>query len=373
MPSPSYRQLTPGDPAPTFTQRASNNPAYRFDMAAGRYVVMCFFLSAAKPSSRAMLEFLKQHRRLFDDERLSFFGVSIDREDETLRRVRQAMPGIRYFWDFDLAISRLFGAVPDDATAAGTVETRRFWMILDPTLRVRHVVPFDNGNEVAIVSRLLDELPPLDSVVGFPIMAPVLVIPNVLEPPLCRQLIDLYDAHGGKKSGFMRDVDGKTVRLDDERRKSRADYRITDGALKKLLRDRVRTRVSPEIKKIHQFTVTRMERYIVGCYEAEEGGHFAAHRDNSTSGTAHRRFALSVNLNDAFDGGEISFPEYGRRSFKAPPGCGIVFSCSLMHAVSRVTAGRRYAFLPFLYDEAAAEQREAANEDLGDGVGEYHR
>jgi hypothetical protein len=66
--------------------------------------------------------------------------------------------------------------------------------------------------------------------------------------------------------------------------------------------------------------VTRMERYIVSCYAAEDGGHFRAHRDNTTAGTAHRRFAVSINLDDAFDGGEVAFPEYGPRSFKAPPG-----------------------------------------------------
>jgi hypothetical protein len=36
----------------------------------------------------------------------------------------------------------------------------------------------------------------------------------------------------------------------------------------------------------------------------------------------------------------------------------VVFSCSLLHAVSKVTRGRRYAFLPFLYDEPAARLRE---------------
>jgi len=35
-----------------------------------------------------------------------------------------------------------------------------------------------------------------------------------------------------------------------------------------------------------------------------------------------------------------------------------VFSGGLLHAVSKVTRGRRYAFLPFLYDEAAAKIRE---------------
>jgi len=111
----------------------------------------------------------------------------------------------------------------------------------------------------------------------------------------------------------------------------------------------------------------------VGCYRAEDSGHFVAHRDNTTKGTAHRRFAASVNLNSDFDGGEISFPEYSPRGFKPPPGGAVVFSCSLLHAVSTVTRGRRYAFLPFLYDDEAAKIREANNEFLGDDVASYER
>jgi predicted 2-oxoglutarate/Fe(II)-dependent dioxygenase YbiX len=103
----------------------------------------------------------------------------------------------------------------------------------------------------------------------------------------------------------------------------------------KELQGRFIRRVVPQIQKAHQFKVTRMERYIVSCYAAEDEAHFRAHRDNTTKGTAHRRFAVSVNLNDDFDGGEVSFPEYGKRSFKAPPGGAVVFSCSLLHAVSK--------------------------------------
>jgi hypothetical protein len=36
-----------------------------------------------------------------------------------------------------------------------------------------------------------------------------------------------------------------------------------------------------------------------------------------------------------------------------------------------VTRGKRYAFLPFLYDDAAAKIREANNKFLGEGVGAY--
>jgi predicted 2-oxoglutarate/Fe(II)-dependent dioxygenase YbiX len=129
--------------------------------------------------------------------------------------------------------------------------------------------------------------------------------------------------------------------------------------------------VVPEIAKVHQFNVTRMERYIVSCYAAEDGGHFSTHCDNTTNCTAHRRFGVSVNLNDDFDGGEVSFPEYGPRSFKAPPGGAVVFSRSLLHRVSKVTRGRRYAFLPFLYDDAAARLREENARYVGQSGSPY--
>ena len=40
-------------------------------------------------------------------------------------------------------------------------------------------------------------------------------------------------------------------------------------------------------------------------------------------------------------------------------------------AVSAVTRGRRYAFLPFLYDEAAARIRAANNQFLDPSIGTY--
>ena len=167
----------------------------------------------------------------------------------------------------------------------------------------------------------------------------------------------------------MREVDGKTALVHDPAHKRRRDVTVEDPQLVGAIQSRILRRVASEIRKIFHFDATRMERYIVSCYAAEDGGHFRAHRDNTTRGTAHRRFAVSINLNDTFEGGEVSFPEYGKRGFKAPPGGAVIFPCALLHAVSRVTAGRRYAFLPFLYDEAAARLREANAGFVGEGSG----
>ena len=54
------------------------------------------------------------------------------------------------------------------------------------------------------------------------------------------------------------------------------------------------------------------------------------------------------------------------------PGIGeaCVFSCSLLHEATPVTAGVRYVFLPFLYDDAAAEIRQGSEQFLGGDVNE---
>jgi predicted 2-oxoglutarate/Fe(II)-dependent dioxygenase YbiX/peroxiredoxin len=365
----AYRLLGQGEPAPWFRQRSTGKPSYAFDTAGGRYIVLCFFATAGDAAGQAALAWLAAHRTMFDDDHLSFFGVSLDPEDERQGRVRQSMPGIRHFWDFDGAACRLYGALP----ASGALHpARRLWVVLNPGLQVLAAIPFAaDGSDRAALDRLLRELPPVPRYGGMEMHAPVIVVPHVLEAELCRRLVDDYARHGGESSGFMREVAGKTLAMQDPRHKRRSDYTIVDEDLRRLLEKRVQQKVIPVIRKVHCFEVTRMERYLVGCYDSSDAGHFGPHRDNTTRGTAHRRFALSVNLNDDFEGGELVFPEYGPRRYKPPAGCGIVFAGALLHSVTPVRSGRRLAFLPFLYDEAAAAQREANNAYLGDGTGSY--
>jgi predicted 2-oxoglutarate/Fe(II)-dependent dioxygenase YbiX len=194
---------------------------------------------------------------------------------------------------------------------------------------------------------------------GVPMHAPVLIVPRVLEPSLCRRLIDLYNETGGAPSGVMRQFDGKTVGvLDDFKR--RRDATIHDEGLRQELRSCIERRLLPDIRRAFQFEATRIERYIVACYDAADGGYFKAHRDNTTTATAHRRFAVSINLNaEEFEGGDLRFPEFGRKTYRPPTGGAVVFSCSLLHEATPVTKGTRYATLPFLFDEAGEKIRAA--------------
>lgn len=369
----SHSDLQPGDPAPWFVQRSFGNPNYSFSTAAGRYIVLGFFGSAADDQSRSSLAAVMNKKDFFDDTRGSFFGVSNDPADELKRRVANSFPGYRFLWDFDGKVGKLYGSVARDADMGkGAVAVRRRWIVVDPMLRVLKVIPFvQGGADVNELLSYVDSLPSPGLSAGFEVQAPVLVLPNVFEADLCDALINCYETHGGEESGFMREVNGKTRLMVDYRHKRRRDVLVTDPTLKGAVQAKVLRRIVPEIVKAYQFKVTRMERYLVACYAAEDEAHFQAHRDNTTKGTAHRRFAVTINLNESFDGGELRFPEYGPRSFKPPIGCAVVFSCSLLHAVSPVRKGQRYAFLPFLYDEAAASIRQQNNEFLEDGLGHY--
>jgi predicted 2-oxoglutarate/Fe(II)-dependent dioxygenase YbiX len=83
-------------------------------------------------------------------------------------------------------------------------------------------------------------------------------------------------------------------------------------------------------------------------------------------------FALTINLNDGYGGGDLVFPEYGRKTYRAAIGEAIVFSCSLLHEVTPVTRDRRYAFLSFLYDEAGEKMRVESSANLDRWRAQHH-
>lgn len=352
-----------GSAAPWFKAHVLDvNPQYTFHTVAGRPVVLLFMGSATNDGVRAAHNELMVDPDRFDDGRCSFFGVTLDADDHTAGRVKTRTPGVRYVLDSDRAVSEAYGAC-----SPGSDHYEPYIIVLDRLLRVAgryHLTDADKA--LALVDRVANEGKAED-------WAPVLSVPRVFDRATCQRLIQLYDAEGGQDSGFMREIDGKTVSVIDHGHKRRSDVTIKDQAFCRALSARVNHCLRPVIQRAFNFDATRMERYIVACYEASVAGHFRAHRDNTTMGTAHRRFAVTINLNDDFDGGELRFPEFGTRTYRPSPGGAIVFGCGLLHEATPVTRGRRYAFLPFLYDDAAAAQREANNQYLGEGVGAYRR
>jgi predicted 2-oxoglutarate/Fe(II)-dependent dioxygenase YbiX len=335
------RPLGYGELARLFTGALDIAPRYNFGAAGGRWVVLQFLIRLRADIARDAHQVILDSKELFNDTDACYFGVSIDPEDFATGP-RTSLPGRRYYQDFDEEITKLHGLKIPGGYHPMTI-------LLDRSMRVVAAEPLRRTGEVlALMRRCIEE--ERATLADQP--APVLTVPRIFEPAFCKTLIDYYIQDGGSPSGFMRQIDGKTVGAHDPKYKRRRDTTIEDEDLRNQAVTRISRRLLPAIEQAFNWRGTRIERYIVACYSSEDQGFFNRHRDNTTSGTAHRKFAVTINLNaDEYEGGELCFPEFGPRTYKPPTGGATVFSCSLLHEATPVTKGARYAFLPFLYDE----------------------
>lgn len=181
-------------------------------------------------------------------------------------------------------------------------------------------------------------------------IAPVLQIPDVFEADLCAELIRhlQVDCAGGDVSAVLVLQDGRQVLQIDPSIKQRREVIPRDPQLEARMHERLMRRALPEIARVFNFEVRRRDPFKLLAYP-QDAGYFRAHRDNETPDVAHRRFALSVNLNQGeYDGGEFRYPEFGAHLFSPPTGGALVFSCSLLHEVLPVERGTRFAMTTFL-------------------------
>jgi len=358
-----------GDPAPWFSIPSTNNPLFHFSTVGGRRVVLFFFASAAFEQIQVMLKSFQELSEEFQSLQVARFGVSVDPADKEQNRPTTIAPSFIFFWDLDKTVSQQYGVFRDvEQNGVAGVHYAPQTFVLNENLQIINILPMGEPHQHAQqVLDFIKTLPPIEEARPATRHAPVLVIPNVLDKASCRSLIDMYKANGGSPSGFMRQVDGKTVGLHDENFKKRRDFFIEDPKLKQRLNAIILRRVRPEVEKAFQFTITRFERYLVGCYDAQSGGYFRPHRDNTSKATRHRRFAMTLNLNvGEYTGGFLRFPEYAPHGYKGDSGTAIIFSCSVLHEATPVISGQRFALLSFFYGNEDAVVRQANFKYLAD-------
>ena len=85
--------LSLGEPAPWFTAPTPSNPAFVFDTAAGRYVLLVFLPRDDVAAAADALRVIAQQRAQFDDERVSAFVVV---RDPSTAASAQDMRGLRW-------------------------------------------------------------------------------------------------------------------------------------------------------------------------------------------------------------------------------------------------------------------------------------
>ena len=358
-----------GDPAPGFSLPSTNNPLFHFSTVGGRRVVLLFFASAAFAQIQVMLKSFQELSEEFKSLQVARFGVSVDPADKEQNRPTTIAPSFLFFWDLDKTVSQQYGVSRDvEENGVAGVQYAPQTFVLNENLQVINILPMGEPHQHAQqVLDFIKTLPAIEEARPATRHAPVLVIPNVLDKASCRSLIDIYKANGGSPSGFMRQIDEKTVGIHDDTFKKRCDFFIEDPKLQQRLNAIILRRVRPEIEKAFQFTITRFERYLVGCYDAQSGGYFRPHRDNTGKATRHCRFAMTLNLNvGEYTGGFLRFPEYAPHGYKGDSGTAIIFSCSVLHEATEVISGQRFALLSFFYGNEDAVVRQANSKYLAD-------
>ena len=204
---------------------------------------------------------------------------------------------------------------------------------------------------LAAIGMARADRPPESVLIGA--AAPVMILPRVFEPAFCPSLMELWP-RGERSDGGVSSRYGNVVSAD---RKRTEDHIVRDAAVAKEISDRLAFRVGPELMRVFNWEAEfGFDAHVILSYAAGHQHFFRAHRDNGTPQTADRTFAVSLNLNEDYEGGELVFPEYGPTRYKPKAGAAAIFSCSLLHEALPVTQGRRYVLTTFFRDRKKQQQ-----------------
>ena len=251
---------------------------------AGSSIVL--WLTEESPATATLRAVARRHQQFGAVEARLFNLVSgVDAPAEKTKEVR----GLTRMFDPERRLLAAFGLA-----GAGIA-------VVGPDLRLAGVL---EGEDFDAAFRLCQALHARTERTVLTAQAPVLFVPDVLDAETCLALVDYW--HAGEKRADKVTSDSVGGERSDATIKKRQDVILLDEDLIALVKKRISERVVPELIKAFHFRAASLELLRIGCYDSAERGRFVRHRDNTDPYSAHRRFAMSLNLNDdAFEGGQV--------------------------------------------------------------------
>jgi len=343
--------LEPGDRVANFTLPGTDGRARMFyTSVTGRPIVLFVCNGLHIPGQAKALAGIARLHAAIDEAGAQVFAVSSDDPDSN--RARAAALGVEFpvFSDARGQVRPFLLTTRAASRPGGRREEASYrTLILDPNQRILDIVKA--GDADAHGPRVLELLrswrrPGLGAGARETV-APVLFIPNVFASSFCRELIHRWHTGGHEEGGDLGGYGDGVTQVG----KKTLDHQILDENLQERINVVFERRVLPEMGKVFRFNPRAFyfDRHIILSYQSERQDFFAAHRDNFTPETRDRLFAISLNLNDDFDGGELYFPEYDPNPYRLAAGTACVFSCALLHEAKPVTRGQRFALTSFIW------------------------
>lgn len=355
--------LQPGQRAPNF---ALPNSAGRVEQLYDRFIGNCMVLSfladtGSAPATAALRDLEAMRETLVAAGAAVVAVTGATAVDNAAARASLSL-GFPLYADPDASTRDRFTAPPHVTGSACTS------FVLDRNQRVLAVLTVPEGHATAALAVLERQPPRPAGERSVALQAPVLLLPNVLGPAFCREAIDAWARDNDEglvnmpERAYAEGQSSKPVHNLHLDLKKRRDH-IADDRLNARLIQALTRHLFPELMKAFRFRVGSLERFCIGAYEAGRGDYFRPHRDNMTETTRNRAFAVSLSLNDDYQGGGVRFAEFSDDVYDPPAGGALVFSCSLLHEALAVTSGTRIAAFTFL----TAQGTKAGNPFPGQG------
>lgn len=344
--------LWPGALAMTFEARDEDGRLLNLDddHLSGRYLLLAFLNDSREKSAVPVLKAIAAQRPLLEQCSAAVIAISSSSDADHNGALKSAS-GFRWpvAGDPTGATFASYGLHKNHGAAIRIV-------VLTPYRQVRvwFDTPDDIDETMQVIMELLKNSQIAEEARWAPPHAPVLLTPNVFSPEECGRLIESFESGG---PFIVRPPMPGEVHADykipvyEHNRQDRVDHIVKDRNTLAFLDERIAGRIVPMVKKAFAFDITRHENLHIARYAGERSGNKMGHRDNTSAAASYRRFALTVPLNDDYEGGEIVFREYSPRGYRPEPGTAVVFSSSLLHEILETAKGVRYALITHFYNE----------------------
>ena len=272
--------MQPGDYLRPFDVPSTIEDRLKGDECVGQPLVVTFYLKDGSDDDVRLLSgFRDLHEQFLE---LGVNVVAVGLEDLASHKTFAEKLNLKLplLSDQELKLSRDFGVLKQGMIDGKPVlQLQRNTFFFDASLRV--VKAYENPPVEGHAQQVLEDArawlhreEPRDIVQH----APVLLIPNVFSPELCKELMRIWES-GNEESGFMKQVDGKTVRAMDYNHKIRRDHFLsaTDGAAEEAVKKCVADRVVPEIRKAFNYAVTRRRRIFASPVTTHRAADISGH------------------------------------------------------------------------------------------------